>query len=197
MTRAGLAPAFWPRGWLRLAGAARARAAYVMSEEDYLGKVHRLCVDRLRLPAAEEGAVTDPGAAGPAIRFLAGGRALLRREWGARPPWARWVLAGYLIGFADGTAAHLLAVLASLVVVDPLVVVLVALVRRAGIVLAGAVMAADLAANLTGNWAAIQRDPAGLLLSAGLAGIGLFGLFVLVTVVPLLRAGAAARARVS
>ena len=87
--------------------------------------------------------------------------------------------------------------LASLVFLDPLVVVLVALVRRAGIALAGAVMAADLAANLTGNWAGIQRDPAGLLLSAGLLAISLFGLFVLVTVIPLLRAGSAARARVS
>ncbi|HEX5294358.1 MAG TPA: hypothetical protein VFX25_36255 [Streptosporangiaceae bacterium] len=85
--------------------------------------------------------------------------------------------------------------LASLVFLDPVVVVLVALVRQAGIALAGAVMAADLAANLTGNWAGIQRDPAGLLLSAGLLGIGLFGLFVLVTVVPLLRTGDAARPR--
>ena len=160
--------------------------------------------------------MTDPGGARPALRFLAGGRAWLRREWGARPLWARWVLAGYLAGFADGTGAHLLAaarsgidayaafpqawqrvLLASLVVLDPLVVVLVALVRRAGIVLAGAVMAADLAANLTGNWAGIQRHPGGLLLSAGLLWIGLFGLFVLVTLVPLLRAGDAARARVS
>lgn len=87
--------------------------------------------------------------------------------------------------------------LASLVFLDPLVVMLVALVRQAGIALAGAVMAADLAANLTGNWAGIQRAPAGLLLSAGLLGIGLFGLFVLVTVIPLLRAVHAAPARVS
>jgi hypothetical protein len=30
----------------------------------------------------------------------------LRRAWAALPWWARWVLAVYLIGFADGTAAH-------------------------------------------------------------------------------------------
>jgi hypothetical protein len=66
--------------------------------------------------------------------------------------------------------------------------------RRGG-ALAGAVTAADLAASLTGNWAGIQRDPAGLLLPAGLLPIGLFGLFVLVTVVPLLRTGDAARPR--
>jgi hypothetical protein len=160
--------------------------------------------------------VTDPDAAGPAGEVPAGGRPWLRREWGAPPPWARWVLAGYLAGFADGTVAHLLAaarsgidaydtfpqgwqrvLLASLVALDPLVVVLVALVRRAGIALAGAVMAADLAANLTGNWPAIQRDPAGTLLSAGLLAIGLFGLFVLATVIPLLRAVHAPAARVS
>jgi len=140
-------------------------------------------------------------------------RELLRREWGARPPWARWVLAGYLIGFTDGFGAHLLALarygidayssfpqvpqrvfLASLVVLDPLVVVLVAFVRRAGIGLAGAVMAADVAANLTGNWPRIQRDPAGLLLSVNMLGILLFGLFVLVTVIPLLRIADAQRA---
>jgi hypothetical protein len=160
--------------------------------------------------------VSDPGATGTlAARYLAAGRALLCREWGARPPWARWVLAGYLIGFTDGFGAHLLALarhgidayssfpqvpqrvfLASLVVLDPLVVVLVAFARRAGIGLAGAVIAADVAANLTGNWAGIQRDPAGVLLSANLLGISVFGLFVLVTVIPLLRvadAGQAAR----
>ena len=138
--------------------------------------------------------------------WAAGVRALLRREWGARPSWARWVLAGYLIGFTDGFVAHLLALardgihayssfsqvllqvfFVSLVVLDPLVAVLVAFVRRAGIGLAGAVMAADVAANLTGNWSRIQRDPAGSLLSANLLAILLFGLFVLVTVVPLLR----------
>ena len=157
--------------------------------------------------------MTDPDAAG---QFPAGARAWLGREWAAPSPWARWVLAGYLAGFADGSGAHLLAaarsgidayatfpqawqrvLLASLVVADPLVVVLVALVRRAGIALAGAVMAADLAANLTGNWAGIQRDPAGVLLSPGLLAIGLFGLFVLATVIPLLRAVHPASARVS
>jgi hypothetical protein len=30
----------------------------------------------------------------------------LRRAWAALPRWARWLLAVYLIGFADGTAAH-------------------------------------------------------------------------------------------
>ena len=30
----------------------------------------------------------------------------LRSAWAALPRWARWVLAVYLTGFADGTAAH-------------------------------------------------------------------------------------------
>lgn len=30
----------------------------------------------------------------------------LRRAWADVPRWARWVLAVYLIGFADGTADH-------------------------------------------------------------------------------------------
>ena len=76
----------------------------------------------------------------------------LRRAWAALPRWARWVLAVYLIGFADGTAAHardlaragfdaysgfpqvpLRVFFISLVLLDPLVVVLMALVLPAGI----------------------------------------------------------------
>jgi hypothetical protein len=35
--------------------------------------------------------------------------ARLRTEWTGLPRWARWVLAAYLAGFADGTAAHVRA----------------------------------------------------------------------------------------
>ena len=68
----------------------------------------------------------------------------LRSTWAALPGRARWVLAVYLIGFADGTAAHardlaraglhaysgfpqvpLRVFFTSLVVLDPLVVVFV------------------------------------------------------------------------
>ena len=67
----------------------------------------------------------------------------LRSAWAALPGWARWVLAVYLTGFADGTAAHardlaragfhaysgfpqvpLRVFFTSLVLLDPLVVVL-------------------------------------------------------------------------
>jgi hypothetical protein len=51
----------------------------------------------------------------------------------------------------------------SLVVLDPLVVVLTAFVCRAGIWLAAAVMAVDIAANWTANWPSLQEDPVWLL----------------------------------
>ena len=103
----------------------------------------------------------------------------LRSAWAALPVWARWVLAVYLIGFTDGTAAHardlaragfhaysgfpqvpLRVFFISLVLLDPLVVVLAALVLPAGIWLAAVVMVLDVAANTAGNWSRIQRDPA-------------------------------------
>ena len=113
------------------------------------------------------------------------------------------MLAVYLIGFADGTADHVrwmtrggihayapsypqIAIqvfFVSLVVLDPLVVVLVAFVRREGIWLAAAVMALDIAANWTGNWARIRHDRVSNVPWL----ITLFGVFVLVTAMPLLR----------
>jgi hypothetical protein len=109
----------------------------------------------------------------------------------------------YLIGFADGTADHLRwmthggihayapsypqitiqVFFVSLVVLDPLVIALVSFVRREGIWLAAAVMALDVAANWIGNWTRIRHDwmPNVPWL------ITLFGVFVLLTVRPLLR----------
>jgi hypothetical protein len=131
----------------------------------------------------------------------------LRKEWTGLPQWARWVLAAYLIGFADGTAAHVRALalggihaysafsqvpvqvfFVCLVVLDPLVVVLAGFVLRAGIWLAAAVMTLDMAANWIGNWpwphagaARLQHAEGGLLL------ITSFGLFVLLSARPMLR----------
>jgi len=31
----------------------------------------------------------------------------VRARWARLPRWARWLLAGYLVGFADGTGAHI------------------------------------------------------------------------------------------
>lgn len=131
----------------------------------------------------------------------------LRRAWAALPGWARCVLAVYLIGFADGTAAHardlaragfgaysgfpqvpLRVFFISLVLLDPLVVVLAALVLPAGIWLAAVVMVLDVAANTAGNWSRIQHDPAWPFTPASLLLIIVFGAFVLATVPVMLRA---------
>jgi len=132
--------------------------------------------------------------------------ARLRRAWADLPQWARWVLAAYLAGFAQGTGAHvrdlarggihaysalpqvwIQVFFVSLVVLDPVVVVLVAFVRRAGVWLAAGVMILDVAANWIGNWPSLQEDPARLLRPVGLLPITLFGAFVLATTLPLLR----------
>ena len=63
----------------------------------------------------------------------------------------------------------------------------VAFVRREGIWLAAGVMVLDVVANWTGNWPSLQEDPARLLRPVGLLPITLFGVFVLVTTLPLLR----------
>ncbi|MFE0418357.1 MULTISPECIES: hypothetical protein [Streptomyces] len=118
----------------------------------------------------------------------------LRKRWSRQPSWARWVLAGYLIGFLEGACVHLLDIsrggihayaafpqvplqvfFVSLAILDPLVVVLVGLVRREGVWLASAVMVADVFANWWGNRHWIQDDPARLV---WLSPITLFGLFV-------------------
>ncbi len=122
------------------------------------------------------------------------------------PGWARWVLAVYLIGFAQGTAAHvrdltrggihayslfpqawIQVFFVSLVVLDPLVVALAGFVRREGIWLATGVMVLDVTANWIGNWPSLHEDAARLLRPVGLLPITVFGVFVLVTALPLLR----------
>ena len=133
-------------------------------------------------------------------------RARLRDKWAALPRWAKWVLALYIAGFAEGTADHvrwmtrggihayassypqvpLQAFFVSLIVLDPLAVVLLALVLRAGIWLACGVMVLDIAANWAGNWSRMQHRPNGLLLGAPWL-ITLFGLFVLASATPMLR----------
>jgi hypothetical protein len=115
-----------------------------------------------------------------------------------------------MIGFAGGTADHMrwmtrggIHAYASsypqvpiqvffviLVVADPLVAVLLGLVRREGIWLACAVMALDIVANWVGNWSRIRHDPGPNVPWL----ITLFGAFVLACAPPLLlfwREGAA------
>lgn len=110
----------------------------------------------------------------------------------------------YVIGFLEGFGAHVLDLaqfgihayapfqwvplqvfFVALVVLDPLVVVLVGLTRRAGVWLAGAVMAMDVCANWAGNWHWLKDDLAGLWRLDGLLVINLFGLFVVAFLLPL------------
>ena len=117
------------------------------------------------------------------------------------------MLAVYLAGFADGTAAHardlaragfhaysgfpqvpLRVFFISLVFLDPLVVVLTALVLPAGILLGSIVMVLDVAANTAGNWSRIQRDPAWPFTASGMLLIIVFGAFVFATAPAMLRA---------
>lgn len=113
----------------------------------------------------------------------------------------------YLIGFLEGAGAHCLDLVrggihvyassasvplqvffVSLVLLDPLIVVLVGLVRPDGIRLAASAMTVDVIANWIVNWPQLQEDPAWLLRPVGLLPITLFGLFVIVSSVPLTRA---------
>lgn len=119
----------------------------------------------------------------------------LRRRWGMLPRWARCVLAIYMIGFTEGTGDHIhwmahggihayagfryvpiQMFLVSLIVLDPLVVVLAAFVRRAAVYLAVVVMALDIPANWIANWPHVGWE------------IIVDGVFVFATAVPLLRA---------
>jgi hypothetical protein len=127
--------------------------------------------------------------------------AFVRDRWTRLPRWARWVLAVYVVGFADGTIDHVMwmtrggihayagfgyvpvqVFLVLLVVLDPVALVLCALVRRAGVWLGVLIMALDIPANWAGNWNAMPGFLASFLLGE------LFALFVFVTAVPLLGA---------
>jgi hypothetical protein len=133
-------------------------------------------------------------------------RVTWRERWAAQPLWARCVLVAYALGFTDGTGVHVRDLVrgglhayssapaavqvffVGLVLLDPLVVVLILRVCPAGIWLAGAVMAVDLATN----WFINRKGPLFLRQAVGLLPITLFGLFVLVSMVPLRRSLSAA-----
>ncbi|GCD35489.1 hypothetical protein OEIGOIKO_03232 [Streptomyces chrestomyceticus JCM 4735] len=134
-------------------------------------------------------------------------RPRLGQRWSALPVWARWVAATYAFAFTQGTCAHLIDLarggihayaafpqvplqvfFISLVVLDPLTVLLVIRLHRAGPWVACGVMLADATANWIGNWQRATADPASLLRPVGLLPITLFTLYVLVTCLPLYRA---------
>jgi hypothetical protein len=125
----------------------------------------------------------------------------MRERWARLPRWARWVLAVYVIGFAEGTLDHVLwmshggihayarfgyapvqVFLVLLIVLDPVTTLLCAFVRRAGVWLAALIMILDIAANWAGNWARMPRFIASFWLGE------LFAVLVFVTAIPLSRA---------
>jgi hypothetical protein len=128
----------------------------------------------------------------------------LRNRWALLPAWARWVLVVDVIGFIDGTGAHIRWMLhggihayagaypqvaiqvlfVSLVLLDPLAALLTGLVRREGVWLACVIMVADMIANWAGNWTRIVASHGRLLGTAPWL-ITAFGVFVLGTAVPL------------
>ncbi|GAA2332708.1 hypothetical protein [Streptomyces cuspidosporus] len=128
----------------------------------------------------------------------------VRERWGRQPLWARWVLGVYLMGFLVGFGSHAADLarggihayagfpqvpfqvfFVGLVVLDPLVAVMVALMRREGVWLAVAVMVVDVCANWWGNRHWLRDDPGQL---AGLLPLTLFGVFVIASWLPLRRA---------
>ncbi|WP_369387313.1 hypothetical protein AB5J72_06565 [Streptomyces sp. CG1] len=131
----------------------------------------------------------------------------IRGRWRTLPPWARWTLVVYVGGFLEGTCSHVLDLVrgglhayaafapvpvqvffVALVVLDPLVAVLTLRMRLSGIRSAGVVMTLDVLANWYVNWPWVQEHPAVLLRPVGLPLITVFGMFVLATLRPLLRA---------
>jgi len=125
--------------------------------------------------------------------------------WRALPRWARIALGVYAGAFLVATVSHIVDIVVhgdsvyaaappqlrlffvSLVVLDPVVVALVLRMRRAGVLLAVAVMLADVTANV----AMSAIDPTWRLAPT----LPVFGVFVVVTALPLWRSLAPPRAR--
>ncbi|MFD8388560.1 hypothetical protein ACFV2N_04955 [Streptomyces sp. NPDC059680] len=112
----------------------------------------------------------------------------------------------YVIGFLEGTGAHayflvtgglnaysyapmLLQLLFHvLLLLDPLVAILITRARPGAPLLAAVVMLADVLGNWSVAWSAVMTHPTAFLRPVGLLPITLFGIFVLVTALPLRRA---------
>lgn len=124
-------------------------------------------------------------------------------RWGDRPVWVRCVAGAYVIGFLEGTGAHayflatggphaygyaplpVQLLFHALLLVDPLVALLIVLACPSGPLLAAAVMVLDLAGNWEGAWNAVLADPVAYLRPVGLFPMTVFGIFVVLTALPL------------
>ncbi|MER5794685.1 hypothetical protein [Streptomyces sp. NPDC001980] len=112
----------------------------------------------------------------------------------------------YVIGFLEGTGMHGYLLVTEgldaysyapklvqllfhvLLVLDPLVALLILCARPGGPSLAAVVMLADMAGNWTVAGSAVMAHPTAFLHPTGLLPITLFGIFVLLTALPLRRA---------
>lgn len=115
----------------------------------------------------------------------------------------RAIRIAYILGFLEGTGAHLLDVIAGglhvyrgfplpsqvlfqlLLILDPFAAHLTLRRQPWGPVLGYGIMVADLAANWQGGWRSVWASPGILLRPYGLPVLTLFGLFVFVTAIPL------------
>ncbi|MGW2639115.1 hypothetical protein [Streptomyces sp. NPDC001348] len=115
-------------------------------------------------------------------------------------------MAAYVIGFVEGAGAHAYFLATGglhtygyaatpvqylfhgLLLLDPLVALLIVLGRPYGPLLAAVVMTADLSANWATAVSAVRAHPLAFLRPVGLLPITLFGIFVLLTALPLHRA---------
>lgn len=127
-------------------------------------------------------------------------------RWGDRPVWIRCTATVYAVGFLEGTAAHGYVLVTGgldaydyapvpvqllfhvLLLLDPLVALMVIRARPAGPLLAAVVMLADMTGNWSVAWSAVMTHPTAFLRPVGLLPITLFGIFVLLTALPLRRA---------
>ncbi len=127
-------------------------------------------------------------------------------RWGDRPVWVRCTAAVFVIGFLEGTGAHgyFLATgglsaydyapipvqlfFHALLLLDPLAALVIIRVRPGGPLFAALVMLADVVGNWSIAWSAVMTHPLAFLRPVGLLPITLFGVFVLLTTLPLRRA---------
>ncbi|MEU4932274.1 hypothetical protein AB0G54_38215 [Streptomyces yokosukanensis] len=127
-------------------------------------------------------------------------------RWGNRPVWVRRTAVVYVVGFLEGAGAHgyflvtgglhaysyapvlLQLLFHALLLLDPLVALLIIRARPGGPLLAAGVMLADAVGNWSVAWSGVMTHPAAFLRPVGLLPITLFGIFVLLTAIPLHRA---------
>ena len=127
-------------------------------------------------------------------------------RWGDRPAWIRCTAAVYVVGFLEGTGAHGYVLATGglnaygyapmlvqlffhlLLLLDPLAALVIIRARPGGPMFAALVMLADVVGNWSIAWSAVTAHPTAFLRPVGLLPITLFGIFVLLTALPLRRA---------